>query len=57
MTTYLHLLKTNKIPGLIMLLDFYEVVDSVEWDFIDKTFATFIVGNHFRKLVNVLYND
>lgn len=47
----------NKQPGIIALLDFEKAFDTISWQFLERTLTTFNFGEHFRKWIQILYND
>ena len=47
----------NKIPGLLLLLDFATAFDSLSWKFMYKTLAFFNFGPNLIKWVKLFYNN
>ena len=47
--------KVNKVPGILLAIDFEKAFDSLRWDFLDKCLQTFDFGQNFRSYINVLY--
>ena len=47
----------NRIPGLLLLIDFEKAFDSLEWSFIQKTLAFFNFGESIQKWVNLFYTN
>ena len=47
--------KLNKVPGILLAIDFEKALDSLRWDFLDKCLQTFNYGHNFRSYINVLY--
>lgn len=44
----------NKIPGMVVFIDFENAFDSMSWKFIDKILDYLNFGHDIRKLVNIL---
>ena len=49
--------KTNKLPGLLLFIDFEKAFDSLEWDFLEKCLDKFNFGPDFVSWVNNFYKD
>ena len=47
----------QKIPGLLLLIDFEKAFDSVAWSFINKVLNFFKFGNNIKKWVEVFYKN
>ena len=50
----MHFTKEKNIPGVAVLLDFEKAFDSIEWNFIHKTFN---FGLDLRQWIKVFYTD
>jgi hypothetical protein len=50
-------IKGKKLTGILLLIDFEKAFESLEWTFVEKTLKYFKFGNHFRKWVNIVYNQ
>lgn len=50
----LHYTKLNRIPGLLLLVDFEKAFDSISWNFMYKALNFFNFGEKFIKLVKLL---
>ena len=50
----MHFTEYNKIPGLIMLVDFEKAFDSVSWDFLIEALNKLGFGQNFIKWINTL---
>ena len=50
----MHFSEYNKIPGLIMLVDFEKAFDSVSWDFLIEALNKLGFGQNFIKWINTL---
>lgn len=46
----------NNIPGLLMLIDFEKVFDSVSWEFVFHTLDLFNFGNSIKDWIQTFYN-
>ena len=53
----LRLTEKEKIPGLMLFLDFRKAFDSLEWPFIQKVFKHYNFGPLLTKWLYVFYND
>ena len=49
--------EVNKIPGLLMLIDFEKAFDSISWSFIYKVLKFFGFGNYIIDWVKILNNN
>lgn len=47
----------EKLPGLLLLIDFEKAFDTLEWSFIDKSLRFLGFGPNYCKWVKTLYND
>ena len=47
--------KLNKVPGILLAIDFEKAFDSLRWGFLDKCLQTFNFCQNFRSYINVLY--
>jgi exonuclease III len=47
----------NKLPGLLMLIDFEKAFDSISWKFLIKALKKYNIGDDFIKWVNLLNKD
>ena len=47
----------NKIPAVLLLIDFEKAFDSVEWSFIDKVLKFYNFGDGIRKRITVFYKN
>ena len=47
----------QKIPGLILLIDFEKAFDSLSWNFLHKCLKYLNFGESVRHWINVFYND
>ena len=47
----------EKIPGLLLLIDFEKAFDSLSWSFIQKVTKFFNFGTSIRHWISVFYND
>ena len=48
---------TEKIPGLLLFVDFEKAFDSIEWSFIEKTLKYYNFGTSLVTWVKVFYTD
>jgi len=48
---------TKKLPGILLFLDFKKAFDSIEWNFIDKSFELFIFCPRIRNWIPTLYSN
>ena len=46
--------KENKLKGLIVLIDFEKAFDSIDWEFIAKTFKIFNFGTNIIKWMKLI---
>ena len=53
----LHYTEKNKIPGLLLLIDFEKAFDSVAWPFIYKVLDYFNFGPSIKCWIKVFYNN
>ena len=49
--------KKENIDLILLALDYTKAFDSVNFEFIEKTFETFNFGDNFRKWINIIYRD
>ena len=47
----------NKIPGILLFIDFEKAFDTLEWSFLHQVLEIFNFGPKIRKWVSILYND
>ena len=47
----------NKVPGILLTIDFDKAFDSPKWGFPNKCLQSFNFGQRFRSYVDVLYSD
>ena len=47
----------NKIPGILLFIDFDKAFDTLEWSFLHRALEIFNFGPKIRKWVSILYND
>lgn len=47
----------NKIPGMLLLIDFEKAFDSVSWKFLFKVLEYFNFGDSFKKWIKVFYTN
>ena len=47
----------NKIPGILLFIDFEKAFDTLEWSFLHRALEIFNFGPKIRKWVSTLYND
>ena len=52
-----HFTEANKIPGLLLLIDFEKAFDSVAWTFISKTLSFFNFGDSIQQWINLFYKN
>ena len=45
----------QKIPGILILLDFQKAFDSLEWSFIQNTLTLFNLGNEIKQWIYTFY--
>ena len=50
-------LKSRRMSGILLLIDFEKAFDSLEWNFINKTLRYFNFGDNIMKWVNIFYKD
>ena len=48
---------TNKLPGILLFLDFKKAFDSIEWKFIDKSLELFNFCPRIRNWISTLYSN
>jgi len=53
----MNLTDVNRIPGIILFIDFEKAFDTLEWSFLHRTLEIFNFGPKIRKWVSILYND
>ena len=53
----LYFAKSEKLPGIILTIDFEKAFDSINWKFILKSLNLFSFGPQFCKWVNIMYTD
>ena len=46
----------EKLPGILLSVDFEKAFDTLEWNFISKTLEVFHFGPKFRNCFSILYN-
>ena len=49
--------KKNKIPAVIMSIDFQKAFETIEWTAIEKVLKCLNFGNYFISAVMTLYNE
>ena len=49
--------ETEKIPGLLLMVDFEKVFDSVFWSFIQKALEFFNFGPDIKRWIKTFYNN
>jgi len=47
----------EKLPGILLFVDFEKAFDSIEWNLISKVLEVFNFGPVIRKWFSVTYND
>ena len=47
----------NKVPGILLTIDFEKAFDSLKWGFLNKCLQAFNFGQRFRSYVDVLYSE
>ena len=47
----------NKVPGILLFIDFEKAFDTLEWPFIHHTLRFFNFGPNIQKWISVLYSD
>ena len=47
----------NKVPGILLFIDFEKAFDTLEWPFIRHTLRFFNFGPNIQKWISVLYSD
>ena len=47
----------NKLPGVLMLVDFEKAFDTIEWPFLIETLKAFNFGEKFINWINLLYTN
>ena len=47
----------NKIPGILLFIDFEKAFDTLEWSFLHQALEIFNFGPKIRKWVSILYSD
>ena len=47
----------NKVPGILLIIDFEKAFDSLKWGFLSKCLQAFNFGQRFRSYIDVLYSD
>ena len=53
----IHYLDINKVPGILLMIDFQKAFDSIEWSFIIKAMKQFNFGPNIIKWVQIIYTD
>jgi hypothetical protein len=53
----IHEIKNRKMDGILLLIDYKKVFDSIKWDFIDKTLRYYNFGENLRRWVKILCTD
>ena len=49
--------ETEKITGLLLMMDFGKAFDSVSWSFIQKALEFFNFGSDIRRWIKTFYNN
>ena len=49
--------ESNKLPGILLFIDFEKAFDTFKWSFIHHALTFFNFGPNIRKWISVLYND
>ena len=49
--------ENNKIPGLLLLVDFEKAFDSISWLFIEKVFDLFNFKDNIKYWIKLLYRN
>ena len=49
--------KLNKLPGIVIFVDFKKAFDSIEWDYLAKVQNVFNLKEDFKRWVRILYAD
>ena len=47
----------NKIPGILLFIDFKKAFDTLEWSFLHQTLEIFNFGPKISTWVSTLYNN
>ncbi len=47
----------KNIPRIILLIDFEQAFDSVNWNFLFKTLEKINIGNNFINYVKTMFNN
>ena len=47
----------NKIPGIMVLIDFEKAFDTLEWQFLHNTLKYLNFGPNLRNWISVMYSD
>ena len=47
----------NKIPGILLFIDFEKAFDTLEWSFLHRALEIFNFGPKIRRWVSIRYND
>ena len=53
----MHYTEENKIPGLLLLIDFEKAFDSIAWSFITKTLSFFNFGRDILQWISLFYKN
>lgn len=53
----MHYTKEENIPGLLLLVDFEKVIDSLSWSFIQKALEFFNFGESIRNWIRLFHSD
>ena len=53
----LYFVEKEKLPGIIMTIDFEKAFDSINWNFIIKALELFNIGPYFCKWVKIMYTN
>ena len=53
----LYFTKNQKLPGIILTIDFEKAFDSINWKFIQKSLHLFNFGPQFCKWVSIMYTN
>ena len=53
----MNFIDVNKIPGILLFIDFEKAFDTLEWSFLHRALEIFNFRPKIRKWVSILYND